>query len=261
MKSKQNILTSLGFLTGLFLLLLNDFYLKSHFGNWWTGKLSDFAGLFIFPIFLTVLFPKYKKQIYCCTALLFVFWKSPFSQIIIDTFDAIPGFTISRTVDISDNIALLVLPFSYLYLEARNKTQTAIQPIVIFMVASFAFCATSYYSKSNYEKNYQFDVPIDTLTNKLYRIPTIRNFYENNKLKTNIDSIGTEPYELYVHDTVSNGTNSTFRYFNAKIIVSGDSVRSAITLQNIKYTDYENTPNASQILLESFEKTIIDKLK
>lgn len=34
------------------ILFVNDHYLKYHFTSWWTGKLSDFAGLFFFPLFL-----------------------------------------------------------------------------------------------------------------------------------------------------------------------------------------------------------------
>lgn len=33
-------------------MALNDHFLKYHFNSWWTGKLSDFAGLFFFPLFL-----------------------------------------------------------------------------------------------------------------------------------------------------------------------------------------------------------------
>jgi len=34
-------------------LALNDHVLKVEFASWWTGKLSDVAGLFYFPLFLT----------------------------------------------------------------------------------------------------------------------------------------------------------------------------------------------------------------
>lgn len=37
------------------LLILNDHYLKVHFHNAMTGKLSDFSGLFFFPLFLCAL--------------------------------------------------------------------------------------------------------------------------------------------------------------------------------------------------------------
>lgn len=30
----------------------NDHYLKAQFGNWWTGKLSDFSGLMFFPFWV-----------------------------------------------------------------------------------------------------------------------------------------------------------------------------------------------------------------
>ena len=45
------MLTSPGFVVGLSLLLLNDLFLKARFHNPLTGKLSDFAGLFVFPLF------------------------------------------------------------------------------------------------------------------------------------------------------------------------------------------------------------------
>ena len=34
-------------------LAVNDHILKVEFASWWTGKLSDIAGLFYFPLFLT----------------------------------------------------------------------------------------------------------------------------------------------------------------------------------------------------------------
>ena len=47
MKKKDLILNPY-FIIGLSVLLLNDFYLKAAYGNFVTGKLSDFAGLPIF---------------------------------------------------------------------------------------------------------------------------------------------------------------------------------------------------------------------
>ena len=34
------------------LLVLNDHVLKAQYGGWWTGKLSDVAGLAVFPLLL-----------------------------------------------------------------------------------------------------------------------------------------------------------------------------------------------------------------
>ena len=42
-------------LASIALLLLNDHVLKAHFGSWWTGKLSDVAGLVFAPALVAVL--------------------------------------------------------------------------------------------------------------------------------------------------------------------------------------------------------------
>lgn len=39
-------------LVSLVLLALNDHFLKQQFANYWTGKLSDVAGMVFFPVFL-----------------------------------------------------------------------------------------------------------------------------------------------------------------------------------------------------------------
>ncbi len=79
MYERLRILASPLFILFLVLLLVNDFYLKGAFHNALTGKLSDFSGLFIFPIFWSAIFPKRKALIFIATALLFAFWKSEYS--------------------------------------------------------------------------------------------------------------------------------------------------------------------------------------
>ena len=37
-------------------LIINDHYLKAHYPGWITGKLSDFAGIFFFPLFLCAVY-------------------------------------------------------------------------------------------------------------------------------------------------------------------------------------------------------------
>ncbi|MDQ3688416.1 MAG: hypothetical protein M3430_22875 [Acidobacteriota bacterium] len=115
MKRNLHLLSSPGFLLGLSLLLVNDFLFKHLFHNWLTGKLSDFAGLFIFPIFWTALAVRWKKTIYSLTALSFIFWKSMYSQPLIDWWNMLHLFTMHRVVDMTDLLASLSLPFSYLY--------------------------------------------------------------------------------------------------------------------------------------------------
>lgn len=140
---KGSKLFSLGFLIGLFLLLLNDLYLKETYHNWTTGKLSDFAGLFVFPIFLSSINNKRPLLNYYFTFLFFVFWKSNLSTNSIAFVNDTIGTNFSRVIDYTDLVALFILPFSYWYYMNSNELKiTAFKPIV-FGLSVFSFFATS----------------------------------------------------------------------------------------------------------------------
>lgn len=134
-------LTTLPFLICLFLLLLNDFYLKAVFHNAFTGKLSDLCGLFIFPIFWSALFPNRKQAVYILTALFFIYWKSSYSDPFIHLFSEYL-FTVQRTVDLSDLFALIVLPLSW-YSQSLPQKRTYFNPELTALIVFFSFCATS----------------------------------------------------------------------------------------------------------------------
>lgn len=51
-------------LTALLLTAVNDHYLKYKFSNLLTGKISDFTGLFFFPLLLCVLFEFIKAPVH-----------------------------------------------------------------------------------------------------------------------------------------------------------------------------------------------------
>lgn len=138
-----------GFLIGLAVLILNDTWLKSAFPGLITGKLSDFAGLLIFPMFWTVCFPRFKRAVYVFTGLAFLIWKTPLASEFITSFNSWSPLPIDRTVDYSDWLALMVLPLSYRIqprVISRKKGCHLLQPAFSLLVAGvslFAFCATS----------------------------------------------------------------------------------------------------------------------
>ncbi len=101
------------FLICLLTLLLNDQYLKYAFSNWLTGKLSDAAGIFILPLLLAFIFPKLKKHSAWMSALLFAFWKCPFSQTPIDVYNEIAFIQTSRIIDFTDLYVLILLPIPH----------------------------------------------------------------------------------------------------------------------------------------------------
>lgn len=134
-------LTTLPFLICLTLLMFNDFYLKGVFHNALTGKLSDFCGLFIFPIFWSVFLPKRRIHVFFLTGLFFIFWKSEYSSSFIEFFSRY-CFPIQRVVDPTDLIALIMLPLAWYSLKVRTL-HLNLNPSFIVVLAFFAFCASS----------------------------------------------------------------------------------------------------------------------
>jgi hypothetical protein len=138
MKAKyQQLLLHPLFIFSLVLLLLNDFYFKHEFHNWLTGKLSDFAGLFGFTVFLLVFFYPYKKTVLLSIALFFIFWKSPVSTPLIAFLNNGINIPVHRTIDYSDYIALLILPAAY-YIKPVQYTSAIARQIAIPCIGGIA---------------------------------------------------------------------------------------------------------------------------
>jgi hypothetical protein len=141
---KTDILVSRYFVISLILLLLNDFFFKGLFHNAITGKLSDVAGLFIFPIVCSYLMG-WKKSMYVFTLIFFVFWKTPYSEPLISFWNSFGIFQINRVVDYSDLIALFILPVSYYYNPKPIQKGTVVKycNICILLLSCFSFMATA----------------------------------------------------------------------------------------------------------------------
>lgn len=141
------VLTSAGFIAGLIVLLANDFVLKQAYPGAITGKLSDVAGLFIFPMFFAAFWPRRSREIYAATALAFAWWKSPWSQGAIDGWNALPLWDVGRVVDWMDLFALAVLPLSYVALrrpvETCSPKQRRRSATAILAAATFALAAST----------------------------------------------------------------------------------------------------------------------
>ena len=111
------------FIFGLVVLILNDHLLKGMYGNSLTGKLSDFAGVLILPFFIKAIFNTKNSKSILSTIFLFAFWKSSYSQLMIDGFNNLSFFSIGRVVDYTDYFAFFILPFSYYFLSNIDKYQ------------------------------------------------------------------------------------------------------------------------------------------
>ena len=101
------------FVVSLALLLANDLYLKLEYPGLITGKLSDVSGIFLVTYLAIGVFPRAKLPLSALVAVLFVIWKSPFSQGAIDTINSNISVNIGRVVDYSDLLALAAIPLAW----------------------------------------------------------------------------------------------------------------------------------------------------
>lgn len=179
MKRNLDLLTSPGFVAGLLLLLANDFVLKPVFNNALTGKLSDFAGLFVFPLFWSALAPRLRREIYALTALGFVFWKSVYAQPLIDAWNSLGVLRVGRVVDATDLAALVALPASFAYLRRRVAPERRTPRFALrraaacaaLLLSVFAFAATSFRTGVEYEGHeFTFADSAQGLVERLKRI-------------------------------------------------------------------------------------------
>jgi len=167
------LLTTRWFIGGLTILLLNDFLLKDLISNWFTGKLSDFAGIFVFALFWIALFPKYRKSVLVSIAIGFVFWKSSYSQGFIQLWNDWAPFNIARVADYTDLLALSMLPLANSVASHEHRWKKFhFSPAYSILIAAFAFGATSQADvKIEYGKKYDFDMSAEALVNKINQIP------------------------------------------------------------------------------------------
>lgn len=137
------------FLLALGLLILNDAVLKAAWHNAFTGKLSDFAGVFAFAYFWAAVAGRARVAIHVAVAVAFAWWKSPWSAGAIAAWNALPLFDVARVVDYGDLLALAALPLSWWCLAQRPKPDSRMHAtlrwpqLAVAFIALVAFTATS----------------------------------------------------------------------------------------------------------------------
>lgn len=135
------------FLTALVVLICNDQIWKYTYANALTGKLSDIAGLILLPPALAFLFPRLQGRAIGWSALFFILWKTPWASPLIEWYNTLAPMPISRVVDYTDYLALLVLPLPY-WLIIRDATKMGLlrlHPILawsLLLLTSSSFIAT-----------------------------------------------------------------------------------------------------------------------
>lgn len=277
MKTSSKLANPL-FIVAMLLLVLNDWYLKPTFSNGFTGKLSDFAGLFALPFFLSALFPGKVKWWYSFTLVFFIFWKSVLVQPLIDVLNHI-GLPVHRTIDFTDYIALIVLPFSY-HLFNRSKVYS-LTPALLNIIACFstlAFVATSMppgdmVNVNDINKEYHFEFSKHELIKRInkFQVEAVNklNNYGNGKAdfnsQTGVFYYGEQKDTVAVlldYEKLKNQDTILFKTKYAAIDIMGDDKTSTIKLLNIKmFVRKSAKGDPRENAIKFFEHNIIKDLK
>lgn len=266
------------FLVSVFLLVLNDWYLKNTFSNGVTGKLSDFAGLFAFPFFLAALFPKHKQKTYIITFLFFIVWKSPIVQPMIDRLNQM-NFALYRTVDYTDYFALVILPVSLL---AYNKSAVyTIKPVflnLLIVFSALAFVATARVpgadrTYSNINNVYLFNFSKRELIERfnMLQLEYVKDFNSYGNSKLDFDS-GTNTFYfqqkkdtiaiILDYEKVKDTDTIKLRTLFTQINLSGNSASSDLKLISItSYVPKSFKGDYKPKAIATFEKFVVNKIK
>jgi hypothetical protein len=248
-------------------LLFNDHFLKTYSPNFITGKLSDLVGLIVWFVFFLCIFPKKGRDILIWTVILFTFWKSPYSQFLIDLIFDILGIKLQRIVDFTDLWALFVLlPVYYFRIEIKELflgLQTKLK-YAYYFTAFIAICATSapdYSIFPNFEfQDAKWILPvskimvfqktqaprnnnIDTLMNSTIFKVRIEGFQNSTNFTTyniqiSLDSIDKSHSRLTLNKLYSYNNNTKLKKFTKDkflAIFQNGFVNPVSTLDSVKF--------------------------
>jgi hypothetical protein len=255
MAKKIKTFTSLWFIIGLGILLLNDFLLKSLYPNWLTGKLSDFAGLFVFVLFWVAFFPKQKTAVFILTIVFFTYFKSSFSESMIEIWNGFGFGNIYRVVDYTDLIAFAILPFAYLYEKnIEHSKNFKFNPIYAIFASCIAFMATSFRTDLDIQQDYYLNYSKDSLA---VRMKAMKDWKTGSEAGYGVD------FTHKVSDTLYFSLPSDFCFNDFDVIVGVTAIQKQKTKINLISACHRCPKglNDKIVLSKEFEQQIIDRLQ
>ncbi|MET0645507.1 MAG: hypothetical protein ABW208_02735 [Pyrinomonadaceae bacterium] len=280
MKRDLNLLTSPGFVAGLLLLLANDFLLKPVFHNAATGKLSDFSGLFVFPLFWSALAPRLRREIYALAALGFVFWKSVYAQPLIDGWNSLGVLRVDRVVDPTDLVALVALPASFAYLRRHVAAERRPWPLAprralacaALLLSVFAFAATSRVGDHmiSEDREYEFGVSREELLRRLHRDADVENIsryrFDDEYVKQSEKAFGQKWTEEDRHQfSLRTRTRVCDEGVYAAFTLHSRGEGSLLKVAYLIYNCVDAPPEAKAQLeaeaVRAFERDVVEKLR
>ena len=269
MKRNKFLLLNYVFVVSIILLFINDHFLKLHFHNWFTGKFSDFLGMIIFPLFLAYIFRRLRTFSIFISFVLFIFWKSPFSEGFIDFYNHISPIAVARVVDYTDFIAFIFLVIPFLLIKYDSLLQPfkirKINPALVLVPSVFVMMATSpppYYRFGSDGlvsfQDYSFKMQknkkeaLDELKNRniLFKKDTLMIIRRNNISSESLIMNGTDLKTLEVDkEILKKELERKIRFYDYYII---DSLKIGNeTLKDIRFELEELSKSKVEIILKS----------
>jgi hypothetical protein len=277
MLAEKQKLTHPFFISSVLLLIINDWFLKAVFHNAFTGKISDFTGLFAFPFFLSALLPQWKKLLHILTAVFFIFWKSELSQPCINLLNAI-HIPASRTIDFSDNIALVSIMISYQIFTRKNEYNA--KPFLIraiTVIACLAFMATSMPQEEKRKfvvinKEYRFNFSKRELVSRLNMVQ-LKDVIQINKFsgaidfdsETNVFHFAGQKDTLALildYEKINDADTILYKTSYAEIMILGNDKNSALKLVSIyHFIPAYKKKDFKDKAIRQFEKWVVKKIR
>jgi len=254
----KNLILNYIFITGILILFVNDQFLKFKFPGLITGKLSDVCGIIIFPLLLTYIFPKLQEKSIWVAMLIFAYWKSEYSQNLIDFYNRFSPIETSRIIDYFDLLVFILLPIPY-YILKNDHLLEAISikrvnqyfiaiPSIVILIAE-APPKSYYYTRTNgnlecFRCNININQSQEAIIEKLRQSGIV------------FDSISPIHFRGVV-----DSSNGAKKLFKRELIIGADTLRNIdvtlVPLKKNKTKIYFNGMDVSENLSdEKMEKEI-----
>jgi hypothetical protein len=267
------------FIIALLLLALNDHYLKYEFPGWFTGKLSDFLGIYALGYLLYRQFPDKVRVISVCFIFGFIWWKSPLSSTIISYLNTM-NLPIHRVVDYSDLMGLIALiPAFYVSkIQAVEMRYSFIAKSALFL-APIILCSTSSIHRPLMEytpimRSYEFKMSkadlvaelnklqLDDLSSCMDSNPKLYTFNSDNQ--TFYFQNNTPAATLFDPAKIQDSDTLSIYYMNARVFIKGDEQRSVMELLKLDMTltkPVKNIVKFREKRIDNFEKKVVKKIR
>jgi len=252
------VVTSAPALCSLALLLANDWYLKAAYGNWLTGKLSDFAGILLLALIAIALLPRHRWALAAGICVAFAWWKSPLAQPFIDFLHGVGLTRVNRVVDYTDLAALIMVPLAW-RLVARRR-YAGFKPHVVRLIAAvpmMALCLISMTATSMASLGKEFEVrpkaPDATAERAALaaRIKSVANDF-------GLMCIACEEPEE--HATYGGGGYNDLRTQFSYIIMSDGTIHFSVYVRYVKMLLPDGTKRTSRKLVKALQRATEDYL-